>query len=307
MAENSGVPVQVSGVTSGVTSLSLNDDGAACVVTTGGSVTCWGDNSSGVLGDGVTAGNDDMPAVAEGLSSGATSVSLGQNTGGAATACAVMGGGGVTCWGDLTWFSNQSTPAPLEVSGLSDAVAVSVSTSNAKFACALTSGGAVQCWGYNENGQLGDGTSTDRLAPVPVVGLSSGVAAIAVGGYACALKTNGAVVCWGTIPLADSLDGGPSSVPVPIQGLPSAMTAISVGQAGGCGLTVGGAVVCWSGLTAMPTVVTQVPGLSSGVTSLSVGERSACAVTAAGAVMCWGDNTFYELGNGTENSTLNSP
>jgi alpha-tubulin suppressor-like RCC1 family protein len=85
------------------------------------------------------------------------------------------------------------------------------------------------------------------------------------------------------------------------------MTAISVGQAGGCGLTVGGAVVCWSGLTAMPTVVTQVPGLSSGVTSLSVGERSACAVTAAGAVMCWGDNTFYELGNGTENSTLNSP
>jgi alpha-tubulin suppressor-like RCC1 family protein len=51
----------------------------------------------------------------------------------------------------------------------------------------------------NSLGQLGDGTTTDRLVPTNVVGLSSGVAAIAAGMYhTCALLASaGGLQCWG--------------------------------------------------------------------------------------------------------------
>ena len=47
--------------------------------------------------------------------------------------------------------------------------------------CAVVDGAAM-CWGNdNSVGQLGDGTNIDRLAPVQVIGLASGVTAISAG------------------------------------------------------------------------------------------------------------------------------
>jgi hypothetical protein len=53
------------------------------------------------------------------------------------------------------------------------------------------------CWGANWNGQLGDGTTTDRLTPVAVSGLGSGVTTLAAGaGHTCAAAV-GRLKCWG--------------------------------------------------------------------------------------------------------------
>ncbi len=63
--------------------------------------------------------------------------------------------------------------------------------------CALV-GGGVKCWGWNGYGQLGDGTSTQRLTPVDVSGLASGVSAsLRAMATPARLTSAGGVKCWG--------------------------------------------------------------------------------------------------------------
>jgi alpha-tubulin suppressor-like RCC1 family protein len=85
----------------------------------------------------------------------------------------------------------------VDVNGLSSGViAIAMRGSHA---CAQTTGGGLMCWGHNGSGQLGDGTTTNRLTAVGVSGLSAGVNAIAAGqGFTCALTTSGGVKCWGS-------------------------------------------------------------------------------------------------------------
>src|SRR5687768_11970138 len=65
--------------------------------------------------------------------------------------------------------------------------------------CALTNTGAVKCWGLNDNGQLGDGTTTSRSSVGGVIGLESGVSAISAGArHNCVIDSFGGAKCWGS-------------------------------------------------------------------------------------------------------------
>ena len=98
--------------------------------------------------------------------------------------------------------------SPFQADGLTNVAIsqiglMSFTASNSKFTglyhtCVVLSTGAVKCWGYNPYGQLGDNSQTQRLTPVDVSGLSSGVTAISPGYFhTCALLSTGAVKCWG--------------------------------------------------------------------------------------------------------------
>ncbi|HLK35363.1 MAG TPA: hypothetical protein VKU41_01340, partial [Polyangiaceae bacterium] len=61
--------------------------------------------------------------------------------------------------------------------------------------CLVRAGGSVECWGRNHEGQLGDGTTEVRTAPVAVAGLS-GVVRVALGANSsCALLADRSVQC----------------------------------------------------------------------------------------------------------------
>ena len=191
---DSNVPVDVSGLSSGMATVSTGSY-HTCAIDLYGGVKCWGDNRYGQLGDG-TNNNSTTPVEVSDLASGAVAISAGGGH-----TCALTPEGAVKCWGDnyygqLGDGTNTNRNIPVSVSGLSSGV--SAISSGQWHTCALTSEGAVKCWGKNDAGQLGDGTWEDSNIPVDVFGLSSGGIVISAGGtHTCAFISEAGLKCWG--------------------------------------------------------------------------------------------------------------
>ena len=184
--------------------------------------------------------------------------------------------------------------------------------------CALLSTGVVKCWGQNSNGQLGDGTTTQRNAPVTVLGLTTDVNVVETGYWqACVLLSSGAVKCWGQNAYGQLGDGTTtnSSTPVNVSTLSSGVRAISAGLLFNCALLNTGAAKCWGqnaygqlgdGTTTNSSTPVNVSTLSSGVAAIESGYYHACALLNTGAVKCWGQNAYGQLGDAST-TQRNSP
>ncbi|MBI4401534.1 MAG: RCC1 repeat-containing protein, partial [Nitrospirae bacterium] len=158
-------PVDVAGLTSGLTAIAAGRR-HTCALTTAGGVKCWGNNHDSQLGDG-TAIDRSNPVDVAGLTSGVKAITAGWRH-----TCALTAAGGVKCWGknhdgQLGDGTANNRSLPLDVVGLTGGV--KAVAAGGQHTCALTPI-YVKCWGDNEDGQLGDGTTTDTLAAKEEVG-----------------------------------------------------------------------------------------------------------------------------------------
>ncbi|HMO45235.1 MAG TPA: hypothetical protein PKB14_04320 [Rubrivivax sp.] len=293
---DSFAPAGVSGLSSGVKAVSAGGS-HTCATTNSGAAVCWGNNFYGQLGDAAKA-NSSTPASVAGLSSGVDAAVAGWSH-----SCAMTSAGGVECWGSnadgqLGDGSTTDSSSPVMVIGLGGSAAA-ISTGRG-YTCTLTHAGGVKCWGWNGYGQLGNGSRTRSAMPADVIGLRSGVIAIAGGAYhSCALTGAGGVKCWGSNSSGELGNGGAadSATPTDVVGLGSGVAAIGAGLGHTCAVTTGGGVKCWgrnttgqlgNGTSSGYFVPTEVIGLSGGVSAISAGDGHTCALTRAGGVACWG-------------------
>ncbi|MCW1969492.1 MAG: hypothetical protein KIH69_015375, partial [Anaerolineae bacterium] len=192
---NSSVPVDVTGLSSGVSAIAAGRE-HSCAVTTAGGVKCWGGNGAGQLGLGSTSVlSSAVPVDVPGLSGGVRAIAAGLTH-----TCAVMNSGAAKCWGsnDAGQLGNNSTTAaaaPVDVAGLNSGV--SAIAAGWDHTCAVLANGGAKCWGANDFGKLGNGVFAASPTPVDVAGLGSSVKALTLGnGHTCALVADG-VKCWG--------------------------------------------------------------------------------------------------------------
>ena len=231
-------PVSAVGLT-GVTALSLGSK-HSCALKLDGTVYCWGDNFNAQLGTGDTS-DQHVPVPVIGLSD-VVSIAAGKQH-----SCAALSDGSVECWG--VWIAGTvGLPSrvgytPQLVPGVNQAIEV---VAGALHSCALLESGGVACWGRNDDGQLGDGTTSQRIDPAPVVGLTDAIQLVAAGSTTCALRASGQVVCWGANDVGQIGNGSFVNQPAPTP-VPSLFESerVVLGPDLGCARSVTGITRCW--------------------------------------------------------------
>ena len=148
---------------------------------------------------GIAINRNNLQGLDDGISTDATATVDGTcNWWGAAsgpTPGQTAGGGPLTT---SPWLFSNNLSGPCFA-----AASVVMVTNGLAHTCALIADGTARCWGLNSNGQLGDGTTTQRLSPVVVknstnTGPLTGITQIVAGGtHTCARLSDGTARCWG--------------------------------------------------------------------------------------------------------------
>jgi Alpha-tubulin suppressor and related RCC1 domain-containing proteins len=280
-------PTKVAG---GLIFTSISAGAAHTCGTTPGGTYCWGCNSGGELGIGSSA--HDEP--------------------GKGGTCGTVRLSPVRVSGDQTFSDVEASGSFLvyqQDATCSDAICSASS-------CALTPGGTTYCWG---NFIL---TPTSISQAPQFKSLSSSMATT------CGLGTDAVIYCF------FAFSGPPASIqPSPIQGV-APMQSVSAGRFHSCSIDRRGRAYCWGanlrGELGSPSAETcsrrifgsypcrarpdtvygglrfQSVSAGGGTPSTSDGApiSHTCGVTVNQEIYCWGDNTYGQLGNGTQTSAI---
>jgi alpha-tubulin suppressor-like RCC1 family protein len=186
----------------------------ACAITTAGAAYCWGNNVHGQLG--ISSPDTASRLFPLRVTGATTFASLAM---GSRHTCALATDGDAWCWGANATgqLGDGSTTPRLEPVRVSGGIKFTQLVSGSGFAngsavqppvtgadvgtyghtCGLTAAGKAYCWGWNGNGQLGDGTQTDRFVPTAVSGNLTFETLALGSAYTCGMQGDN-VWCWGS-------------------------------------------------------------------------------------------------------------
>ncbi len=284
-----------------------------CGLHADGAALCWGINTQGQSGNGVSGNAGvNVPTVVIG---GFVFTSI--SAGGAHT-CGILSSGLTSCWGNNVGgqLGNGGTIDRFEPSPVTgDHVFIQISSSTVAHTCGLKANGEVWCWGQGQYGRLGDGTGLNRLVPTLVGGNVKFTSISSGGAHTCAISADSSAYCWGLNSRGQIGDGttGDRSIPAKVSS-PLKFIAISAGLAHTCALADNGDPYCWGDNVvgalgdgtfdsrSTPVAVENGPNF----VSLVSGERHTCGLDVSGSVLCWGYNDRGTLGDGTT-ITRNTP
>jgi alpha-tubulin suppressor-like RCC1 family protein len=279
-----------------------------------GRVACWGEGSSGQLGQGDMLSSAEPQTVS--LPGPATALAAGRDH-----SCAIVGGDAY-CWGDgtngrLGHGGTDDRLVPTQVQSLPSGQVTNIAL--ARYSSCAVAAGQGYCWGSNGNGQLGiDTMQSSSTLPVLVSNLGSGISAMtSAADRACALIDTTAY-CWGHDHGGDLGTPGSGGWQVEQVVVASNISQHSLALNTSCALS-NGAVSCWgrgsegelgNGQFSNSATAVDVIGLQQDVTTLHVaggispnGEIDATCAIQADELFCWGNNEFGQLGDQTTNNS----
>lgn len=261
---------------------------------------CFGANSQGQLGIGVTGDKEAPAQVVDGGS--ALNVAAGLTH-----TCAHDSTGSLWCWGAGDYLGQGTDAMSTQVPVLTSNTGYGWSEVDAGFSysCALTAIGKLNCWGANGE-QVRDYTPTQ-------IG-SAEWRSVAVGWlHQCVIgKNSGELWCWGDNSFGQTGTGA-DPITIPFVAAPTQVDpggepwdGVFAGPYGTCGLRAGG-LWCWgtnaysdaplAGTSVYSEVPTRIDstGPSDWLTA-GPGYDHTCALRGAGELWCWGLNVYGEFG-----------
>jgi uncharacterized repeat protein (TIGR02543 family) len=313
---------------------------ASIALTSENRVFTWGYNIHGTLGDGTTTTRIKPEEITDrfNLQSGEFIISVDL---GSTHASALTSEGRVFMWGYNAYgqlgdgtTTNRNTPIDITAQfNLSEGETIIYLSLGVLTSEAISSSGRVFTWGKNEFGQLGDGTTTNRLTPTEITsqfGLNIGetVTCISSGDHSSsALTSDNRVFMWGKNDYGQLGDGTTANKLTPMDitsqfalYAEESIILIRVGDRHSAALSSEGRVFMW-GYNAygqlgdgtlthryIPTEITNNFNLVEGerVQSISVSSMfNASALTSEGRVFMWGYNGFGQLGDSTTTHRYN--
>ena len=237
----------------------------------------------------------------------------------------------VYCWGygasgALGRNNTTSSPTPVMVvqGGVPNGVTAKDISAGGSNTCILGSNNRAYCWGSGTSGENGDGTNSQRNAPVAVaqgeMPTGTNIREVSVGGnHSCAVSEANQSYCWGS-----GVNGrlgvnsiSNSNIPLATYQPSIAFSRVWAGTGSTCATTTTGVGYCWGnnnagqlGINNTSTwyipIIMQNGAKPTDVTfkEIKSGNTHACGVTSDTSVYCWGRNTQGTLGNGSTTASL---